>query len=186
MELRLISIWLWGTSWTKPCPRLGQDEQDPFLDLLDLLTSLHATYTHGDMCNTRYANFRRHSPFERKFHRLWPTSVTRSCGVHGRVTNGAHIENLQINFISFLPALKLFHVCIWNRFENTLFSFHPNNLWNALYNQVSFVLLCAMNSQLVNGINSNGSDHHFSINHIPIVNQRLRIYPGNKQYEYWR
>jgi hypothetical protein len=43
------------------------------------------------------------------------------------VTNGSHIERLYINFTNFHAVFKLFHVCICNRFEYTLISYHQNH-----------------------------------------------------------
>jgi hypothetical protein len=34
---------------------------------------------------------------------------------------------------SFLAAFKIPHVCICNRFENTLISYHPNYLYSPVY-----------------------------------------------------
>jgi hypothetical protein len=44
-----------------------------------------------------------------------------------RKTNGAHMEHLWIDFES-LAVFRLFHVCILNRFKNTLISSHRNLL----------------------------------------------------------
>jgi hypothetical protein len=46
----------------------------------------------------------------------------------GRVTNGEPVEHLKINFTIFNAVFKLFHVCIYNRLENTLICYHPNDL----------------------------------------------------------
>jgi hypothetical protein len=45
-----------------------------------------------------------------------------------RVTNGAHIERLYIKLISFHIVLKFLHVCIFNNYETSLISYHPNHL----------------------------------------------------------
>jgi hypothetical protein len=50
-----------------------------------------------------------------------------------RVTNGAHIEHLYINFECFHAVFTLFHVCICNRFENTLQYLSPESFTIALY-----------------------------------------------------
>jgi hypothetical protein len=44
------------------------------------------------------------------------------------VTNGEHVEHQQVKFMSFHPVSMLFRVCICNRFENAVISFHQNNL----------------------------------------------------------
>jgi hypothetical protein len=41
------------------------------------------------MWKTRYTNLRCHSPFESQFHRSRPTSMSHSCGVHGKNSNTA-------------------------------------------------------------------------------------------------
>jgi hypothetical protein len=38
----------------------------------------------------------------------------------GRVANGEHVEYRKINLLSFHSVFKLSHVCICNRFGNTL------------------------------------------------------------------
>jgi hypothetical protein len=45
-----------------------------------------------------------------------------------RITDGAHIEHLYIYFMSFHAVFKMFHVCIYNHFENILISDHPYHL----------------------------------------------------------
>jgi hypothetical protein len=119
---------------------IGMDrtEQDPFIGPLHLLTSLHAT---SDFCLWGYVKDKVYQPPMSQSLRERISQATANVGesqlhrtreelefrVHGcRVTNGAHIQRVQINFTSFLVVFKLFHVCVCNRFERTIISYHPN------------------------------------------------------------
>jgi hypothetical protein len=51
-------------------PKVGQEEQDPFLSLLDPWTLVQTISTYWDIWETRYTNLESHSPFENDFHIL--------------------------------------------------------------------------------------------------------------------
>jgi hypothetical protein len=46
-----------------------------------------------------------------------------------RVTNGTHLELLQMNVMSFHAVLKLFHICVYNHFEKSPIYYYSNNLY---------------------------------------------------------
>lgn len=50
-----------------------------------------------------------------------------------RKTEGAYIENIYINVVNFHANLKLLHVCICNRFENTLISYNRNYIPGVIF-----------------------------------------------------
>jgi hypothetical protein len=66
-----------------------------------------------------------------------------------RVTNGAYTEYLQISIMSFHAALKLFRVCIFDRFENTLINDFGEEIIVLYYSHICLDIFCRLGYGLI-------------------------------------